>query len=419
MKLFAYKNEEARLNEVTIYKNLQALCTAQLQDLVNIASSYFSAPMVCISLIDNLNQVLIAKKGITLDEMRKEDTFCHHIINKGTPLIINDPTKDRIFKSNPLVKYYPHIRFYAGAPFISKNGFVLGAFCICDTKFRVFSGKDKQRLVAFSKLATEIIETNLLAEKLQKPVTGFRDAEDEFTYWLKNQLRNLNNWHCRKRTNEAPIEAPINMQTKCKEQTGQTPAFKSNNTVLDSQDTTALAAPPKSKMYQWGEMMLASHRRKISAINFSTLAKGISVAIEAELKSKGNRVKWNIKESVDWGGDEIALTYLCNSLLQNINCRNKNSTIRISTFNDEDYAIMTIRHEGAPLVRSELDDAFKSSPYMIDSKNKEDLYFIWHTLKLMSGFITVPSSTKEENYITVGFPKKQMHKTYPREETYC
>ena len=415
MNLFAYKKEVARLNEVSIYKNLQALCAAQLQDLVNIASSYFSVPIVYISLIDEFKQIMLAKTGVTLDEMRKEDTFCHHVINKGTPIIINDTTKDSILRSNPLVEYYPHIRFYAGAPFMSNNGHVLGAFCICDTKFRTFSINEEQRLVAFSKLATEIIETNLLSEKLQKTSTDFHNAQDEFSFRMKNKLINLNSRHSRVRTDEARIGT----QTKYPEQTGQSPSFKSSDLFLFSEKSSSVAVQQKSKVFHWGEMMLGRHRRKKSAINFSILAKGTSAEIDAELKSKGNRVVWNTKEPIDWSGDEEALKFICKSLLQNISNRNKNGTIRINTFNDEDYAIMTIRHEGDPLVRSELDDAFKSSPYMIDSKNKEDLYFIWHTLKLISGFITVPDSTKEGNYITVGFPKRQMFMAYTQKKNYC
>jgi hypothetical protein len=113
------------------------------------------------------------------------------------------------------------------------------------------------------------------------------------------------------------------------------------------------------------------------------------------------------------------MKYICNTILRFVNNRNENSTIIVSTFNDEDYAIMVIRHEGAPLVRSELNDAYKSSPHLIDSKNKEDLYFTWQTLNLISGFMTVPESTVEKNFITIGFPKKQLTKQFSNKAKFC
>lgn len=401
MKLFTRQKEIARLNEVSIYKNLQDLKTEQLQKLVNIASSYFSVPIVYISLIDEFKQVLMAKKGITLDEMRKEDTFCHHVINKGTPLIINDTTKDSNFKSNPLVEYYPHIRFYAGAPFISKNGFILGAFCICDTRFRTFSFKEEEKLVAFSKIASEIIETIQTEENSTRPVFSVWNAKSEFSNLIKKQITIPNN---------SPItrmnESKNNFHSIYRESSNKFSAIKSTDMLLVPHHSTAITVPRKSNLYQWGEMMIGSHKRNASEISFSALANGVFAELDSSMKSKGNKIEWDITEPGGWYGDETAIKFVCNNILQNVNGRNNNSTIRINTFNDEDYAIMVIRHEGAPIVRSELDDAYKSSPNMIDSRNKEDLYFTWHTLKLISGFITVPESTREGNYITVAFPKK-------------
>jgi hypothetical protein len=408
MNFLTYKKEEARLNDVIIYKNLQEKCAAQFQHLVDTASTLFSAPIVYISLIDEFTQVIMAKKGVVLHEMRKEDTFCHHVITKGAPLIINNTQKNGLAKSNLLVAYYPHIRFYAGAPFTSKNGHVLGAFCICDTKFRHFSETDERQLVAFSKMATEIIETNLTAEKLQNNYSDVPETNSGFSELDNNPLFYMDKKNCRIRnTREQNSHQPAYPVL-----TNQSGEYHSDIFFSEHQNACPIPGNQKSKMTQWWEIILDSHKRKVSGIQFSELAKNTYHQIETDLKQNGNKMEWSITEPVDWVGDETALVFLCNSLLQHISNRNKNSTIRINTFNDEDYAIMTISHEGIPLVRSELDCAFKSSPYKLDTKNKEDLYFIWHTLKLMSGFITVPQSDKERNYITIGFPKKQLHKYY-------
>jgi GAF domain-containing protein len=48
------------------------------------------------------------------------------------PLIIPDTQKDDRFACNPFVQSEPGVRFYAGAPLISQDGFSLGTLCVLD-----------------------------------------------------------------------------------------------------------------------------------------------------------------------------------------------------------------------------------------------------------------------------------------------
>jgi hypothetical protein len=275
MKQVNLVTEQARLKEVAIYKSLQEFSFPDLQSLVNMVSNYFSVPIVYISLIDEYKQVVMAKKGITLDEMRKEDTFCHHVINNGTSLIINDATRENNFKSNALVENYPHIRFYAGAPFVSKNGYVLGAFCICDTKFRFFTETEEKRLKAFSKLASEIIETNLLSKFSEIPESGFMDTDEDFSSRITKELQvNLKSNYLKRKNENSNSLLPINSSSIC-----QYPENKSNDMYPVHQNFPGPVVPHKSNMYQWGEMMISSYKRKMSAINFTNLAS----AVKAEM----------------------------------------------------------------------------------------------------------------------------------------
>jgi GAF domain-containing protein len=411
MKQVKLVTEQARLNEVAIYKSLQEFCIPDLQSLVNMASNYFSVPIVYISLIDEFKQVVMAKKGITLEEMRKEDTFCHHVINNGTTLIINDASRENNFKSNSLVEYYPHIRFYAGTPFVSKNGYVLGAFCICDTKFRLFTNTEEKRLTAFSKLATEIIENNLLTKFPEIPESDILEEDEDFSSQILKELRiNLKSNYMNRLIDNRNSLLPITSLSAC-----DNPENKSNDMYPAHQNFPDLVIPHKSNMYLWGEMMIGSYKREVTAVNFSNLSLSVATEFCEELKQKRNRIEWDITETPGWQGDETVIKYLCHTILRYVNNRNQNSTIKVNTFNDEDYAIMVIRHQGDPLVRSELDNAYKSSPHMIDSKNKEDLYYCWQTLKLISGFMTVPESSIEKNFITIGFPKKKLTRQFSKQ----
>jgi CheY-like chemotaxis protein len=58
--------------------------------------------------------------------------FTDAILNKNNILVVPDLTADFRFLSNPFVAGPPHVKFYAGAPLVSPEGFKLGTICILD-----------------------------------------------------------------------------------------------------------------------------------------------------------------------------------------------------------------------------------------------------------------------------------------------
>jgi hypothetical protein len=407
MKLTSEEKEKARLKQVDTCKRLNLHYSEKLQDLVEIAGKCFSTPIVYISLIEEFKQVLLAKKGVTIKEMRREDTFCHHVIQNGTALIVNDTLKDSRFMSNSLVLHYPQIRFYAGTPLLSKNGFVLGAFCICDTKFRTLSKSDEQKLATFSELASNILEMNNIAAK---PVESAEDENmDETDLALKNN----------KEIEKLAVVLDIDRKEVKSENYKLLKSHETNLSVVKKtyqMNPVVLSIPgvpvyTEPKIIEWGKLILEQSKRKASEISISKLVKTLANGFEENLKSKGNSLKLNINASAVIG-DEDAIKFVSSNLMSNINNRNENSLITITTFDDENYSLIVFHHKGRPLLREELDMIFQSPPDAQESINEQELYFSWHTMKLIGGFLTVPQNTEEGNYITLGFPKNYLTKKW-------
>jgi GAF domain-containing protein len=59
--------------------------------------------------------------------------------------------------SNPLVAGEFGLRFYAGAPIITPDGFNIGTVCVVDKKPRSFSELEQELLVQFAQSAMDAI----------------------------------------------------------------------------------------------------------------------------------------------------------------------------------------------------------------------------------------------------------------------
>jgi hypothetical protein len=151
-------SELIRLQELNDFKILDTPPEKEFDELAQIASALFDAPISLISFIDEKRQWYKAKVGIGFRETSREDAFCNHTIrNAGQVLVVNDLQLDERFRDNPYVKS-GHIRFYAGAPLETRNGNVLGSLCIADTRPREITKIQENALKLLAKKVMDHLE---------------------------------------------------------------------------------------------------------------------------------------------------------------------------------------------------------------------------------------------------------------------
>lgn len=146
-------NEIERLKEVAKFCPTDSDSDDVFEKIVEMASAYYNAPIALISIVDKHRQWFRARVGITETQTPREVSFCAYSTLDNALLEVSDATQDARFKDNPLVTGPPHIRYYAGAPLITEDGFTLGSLCIIDTVPRPpMSERDSAMLNDFAEL---------------------------------------------------------------------------------------------------------------------------------------------------------------------------------------------------------------------------------------------------------------------------
>jgi GAF domain-containing protein len=104
--------------------------------------------------------------GLNEQETPRDVAFCAHAILQEEPLIVRDALKDARFADSALVTRSPHIRFYAGFPLASPEGFALGTLCAIDRKPRQLSADQKIAMGALARQVMALLESQRVSARM-------------------------------------------------------------------------------------------------------------------------------------------------------------------------------------------------------------------------------------------------------------
>lgn len=152
------ENEAERLEALRQLDILDTDPEESFDDLTRLAAYICNTPIALITLVDSNRQWFKSRVGLTPAETSRDVSFCAHAILQPSSFIVTDALDDERFKRNPLVTSEPYIRFYAGAPLTSIEGFRLGTLCVIDTRPKELSREQMAALRVLSNQVMTLIE---------------------------------------------------------------------------------------------------------------------------------------------------------------------------------------------------------------------------------------------------------------------
>lgn len=164
------EREASRLTAVHRYGILDSPAEAQFDDLTLMAAEICATPIGLITLVDSDRIWFKSRVGIEGDvvESAGSVSFCRHAILGDALFEVQDVHQDPRFSSSPLVNGNPGIRFYAGAPLVTSDGYRLGTLCVMDHVPRVMTELQRRALTGLSRQVMRQIEARMQARELSR-----------------------------------------------------------------------------------------------------------------------------------------------------------------------------------------------------------------------------------------------------------
>lgn len=185
-------NEQLRLSALKRYNILDTLPENVFDDAVKLVSYICGVPIAHISFIDDTRQWFKSEIGIGISEVPRDISFCRYTIMDSALVEIPDTHLNQRFKKDPNVTGGFKVRFYAGIPLTTPDGFNIGTICAIDYVPKELNDHQRNALSIIAKhiideleLRTTNTELNIQTKIAQKAVL----AKDSFLANTSHEIR--------------------------------------------------------------------------------------------------------------------------------------------------------------------------------------------------------------------------------------
>jgi PAS domain S-box-containing protein len=172
--------ETERLAALHRYHILDTPAEEVYDHLTSLAARIFGVPIVLLGLVDEDRVWVKSNYGFKNYEVSRFNSFSHYTIQSAGPLLAPDTLLDSRFCNLSVVTGEPYIRFYAGAPLCTPDGFRLGTLSLLDLQPRAFNQEQLANLVDMASMVMLQMEFQLSRRKLAQSEELYRSLVRNF-----------------------------------------------------------------------------------------------------------------------------------------------------------------------------------------------------------------------------------------------
>jgi len=162
-------NEAERMAAVRRYDILDTPPDGTFDRITSLAARRFDVPISIIGIVDSDRIWFKSHHGVPVEQIGRDPGLCASAILTSDPHILEDASTDVRSLANPLVAGDFGLRFYAGVPLRTDDGFNLGTLCVIDKEPRPIDQKQIDDLKDLASVVMDQMELRISARKAARP----------------------------------------------------------------------------------------------------------------------------------------------------------------------------------------------------------------------------------------------------------
>ena len=182
-------NEAERLAAIHRYDILDSPPDGAFDRITSLAARLLRAPIAIVSVVDADRIWFKSHHGIDTDEIGRDAGLCASAILHEGPWVINDAPHDPRALANPLVAGEFGLKFYAGVPLRTADGYGMGTLCVLDFEPRQLDDDEVGALEDLAGMVMSELELRLASRHAISAAREREEFKDAFVAMVSHELR--------------------------------------------------------------------------------------------------------------------------------------------------------------------------------------------------------------------------------------
>ena len=330
-------NDKKRLEKLREYEIIDTPPEEEFDKIAQLAATFFNCSSAFITFVDSDTVFFKSNiSNITENKVPRQHSLCSLTILENKVTVIEDASAFDDLMESPYVCQPGGIRFYAGAPIITNEGYKLGSICVIDDKPRTATALELGILADLSKLVMDKLETRA---KNKKAIAIQTEYINRSVHDLKNYVGNL------------ILATDLLKEANIEKQFQKLPGIINRNALNLSHRL--------DYMLNLSKIESSAYKLHITSCNISDLLDEVINDYGALSNNKGQELIKQYESDIIINADCKAINEIFENLLSNaIKYSFPNSRIIIKAEEKDDKIIISFKDEGQGLTEKDLENLF-------------------------------------------------------------